>query len=605
MPTFMRCLVLLFSLAAAHFAIAADPEPLPPQQAFNLAPPIYDGKAIIVSYRIAPGYYMYRTRFNFRLEPAVALGAPEFPPGQIKDDKNMGRVETYHNSVSIRIPVTAPLDPKKTTLIAKSQGCADFGLCYVPYTHKVSLSPTGATDAAGVPGPASALLDEVTGKKKSPDPSLIDRDPRDGVLDRLLAGRHWWLIVLTFATLGLGLSLTACVYPLIPIVSGIIIAGGAGTRRRQAFWLSFAYSQGVAVTYAVAGIIAGLTGTGLATTLQTPAVLGSIAIIFAALSLAMFGVYQIQLPAVVQTALANTANRLTGGRFFTVFFMGVLSALIIGPCMAPPLAAALLYISQSGDAVTGGIALYALGVGLGLPLLVVGVFGAGLLPHAGPWMNDVRRAYGVVLLALSLWIAQPILPTAVLMLLWSALLIGCGIFLHALEPLAVNANALKRLGKAGGVMLLLAGAALLIGCLAGNRDVLQPLRGVIGSTQGSAQVATQQFTSVTTTENLNSALAAAKGRPVLVDVYADWCIACHELERETFPDPTVASLLGAFATLKFDMTDNNPDQRAWLKQHDLFGPPALLIYDSNGQLRRTLVGFQTARQLSDALKEVS
>ena len=594
----IRCCLILFAVLGLRLAQAADPEPLPPQEAFQLATPHYDGKAIILDYTIAPGYYMYRTRFDFRLEPATSLGAAEFPPGQIKDDKNMGRVETYHNSLRIRIPVTGTLDLEKTTLVARSQGCADFGLCYVPYTHRIKLS----TAAAGsVTTPGSGLLDEVTGKKKSPDFSLSNKSSDDSALGRLLAGRQWWLIALTFVALGLGLSLTACLYPLIPIISGIIITGGTG--RGRAFSLSLAYSQGVAVTYALAGIAAGLTGTVLAQTLQTPWVLGTFALLFVLLALAMFGLFQLQLPSALQSALADSANRLPRGRLVTVFVMGMLSAVIIGPCMAPPLAAALLYIGQTGDALTGGIALYALGVGLGLPLIAVGVFGASLLPHAGPWMNTVRRAYGVVLLALALWIAQPVLSTAVLMLAWSALLVGCGVFMHALEPLPVNADPFRRLTKAGGVLLLSAGIALLLGCLAGNRDPLQPLRGVLGSAQATTRPV-PVFTPVLSSAALDNALNSARGRPVLVDVYADWCIACHELERETFPAPAVADLLSGFATVKFDVTANSAEQRAWLQQHSLFGPPALLLYDRDGTLRRTLVGFQTPVQLLAALKEV-
>lgn len=595
--SFVRACLLFLALAVAPAAYAADPEPLPPQEAFHLEAPVYDGQAILLNYTIAPGYYMYRTRFDFRLEPATPLGAAEFPPGQIKEDKNMGRVETFHNSLRIRIPVNGPLDPARTVLIARSQGCADFGLCYVPYTHKLKLSTAAA---ASVAAPSGGLLNEVTGKKKSPDSLLTEAGSDGSSLGRLLAAGQWWLIVLTFAALGLGLSLTACLYPLIPIVSGIIITGGAG--RSRAFWLSLAYSQGVAVTYALAGIAAGLTGTVLAQALQTPWVLASFALIFVVLALAMFGLFQLQLPSSLQTLLAASANRLRGGRLLTVFVMGMLSAVIIGPCMAPPLAAALLYIGQTGDALTGGVALYALGVGLGLPLIGVGVFGASLLPHAGPWMNTVRRVYGVVLLGLALWIAQPVLSGAALMLAWAALLVGCGVFMHALEPLPVNADAFRRLVKAGGVLLLAAGIALLLGCLAGNRDPLQPLRGLVGNAQ--ATTPPPQFARLDSSAALERALASAKGRPVLVDVYADWCVACHELERETFPDPAVASLLSGFATLKFDVTQYTAEQRAWLKQHDLFGPPALLLYDRDGRLRRTLIGFQTAVQLQAALKEV-
>lgn len=596
MPAIFSYLLALLLSLCAWTAHAADAEPLPPEQAFRLAPPLYDGQAITLVYTIAPGYYMYRHRFDFRLEPAGSLGTAEFPAGVMKDDKAMGRVETFHDQLRIRLPVNAPLDISKTTLVARSQGCSDAGLCYVPYTHRVSLGDAPAAPAG------SGLLDDVLGKKKSPETLTQNSSAADDpALARLLADGRWWLIALTFAVLGLGLSLTACLYPLIPIISGIIISSNSG--RARAFWLSLAYSQGVAVTYALAGIAAGLSGTLLAQTLQHPLVLGSLAAIFVLLALAMFGLYQLQLPASVQTRLANSANRLPGGRLLTVFGMGVLSSIIIGPCMAPPLAAALLYIGQTGDALTGGLALYALGVGMGLPLIAVGVFGGSLLPHAGPWMNTVRRIYGVVLLALALWIAQPLFSSAALMLAWSALLVGCGVFLHALEPLPVNASALRRLAKALGLLAVVTGIALLVGVLSGNRDVLQPLRGVI-SRSDARPASASAFTVVKDSAALEQALVAARGRPVLVDVYADWCVACHQLERETFPDPTVHALLQQRVLLKFDVTDNSDDQRRWQQSQQLFGPPALLLYGPDGRLQRRLIGFQTAQQLATALKEM-
>lgn len=588
--------VLLGSLSAA--VVAGDPEPLPPQEAFKLAAPVYDGKALVLTYTIAPGYYMYGNRFKFQLEPNVALGVPELPPGHVKDDPYIGKVEIYRDSLTIKVPVLAAIDPSKTIVVARSQGCADVGLCYPPYTWKLPLAATSQVDSTPVPA-STGLLNEVVGRKKSSDGLASAAD--QSTLGQLLKGHSWWLIVPTFIALGLSLSLLACVYPLIPIISGIILVGGSG--RRRGFLLSLAYTQGVAITYTIAGIVAGFTGEMLAQTLQKPWVIGMFALVFVALALAMFGLFQLQLPAGLQSKLSDRANRLSGGRFLTVLLMGMVSAVVIGPCMAPPLAAAFLYIAQTGDALAGGIALYALGVGIGLPVLAVGVFGSSLLPHAGPWMNTVRSVFGVVFLGMALWIVQPLLSSGMLMLAWAVLLIGSGVFLHALEPLPVNAHAIRRLAKVAGIVLLLSGAALLIGFLAGNRDVLQPLKGLGAS--AVAQTNSPIFQSVTTPAALQQNIIAAKGRPVLVDVYADWCIACHELERETFADPSVKSALGQWQTLKLDMTENTPEQRKWLQQHQLFGPPALLLYGRNGQLQRTLVGFQSPEQLLAALKELS
>lgn len=599
MRSFLYWVVSVF-LCFSVGAHAADTEPLPPQEAFKLAPPSYDGKALILTYTIAPGYYMYGNRFKFELAPNVALGSPELPPGHPKEDPYIGKTEIYRDSLRIRIPVLAPINPAATTLIARSQGCADIGICYPPYTWKLPISTGSQAESATTPS-KSGLMDEFLGKKKSPP--LANNQSNQGVLGQLLAGHHWWLIILTFGALGLGLSLTACLFPLIPIVSGIIIT--SGTSRRRAFWLSFTYAQGVAITYAIAGLVAGLTGTLITQVLQTPWVIAGVGVIFTLLALSMFGLFQLQLPSALQSRLAASANQLSGGRVATVFLMGVLSSIIIGPCMAPPLAAALLYIGQTGDAFSGGLALYSLGVGLGIPLVFVGVFGASLLPHAGPWMTTVRRFYGVILLALALWMLQPLLSTSVLMLAWAALSIGCAIFLHALDPLPVNAHATKRLGKALGFILLLIGSALLIGCLSGNRDLFQPLKGSFSSianasTPTSAAIPKNRVTAPT---ELQQALKMAQGHWAVVDVYADWCVSCQELEHETFTDPQVKKRFTKGQLIQFDITLGTPEQRQWLKEQQIFGPPALLLIDPQGQLKQTLIGFQSPEQLLTALKE--
>ena len=583
----LLCLSALLSLPAG----AADP--LLPEQAFVLAAPVYDGHALILDYTIAPGYYLYKQRFSFKLQPDAALGAAEFPPGKIKNDPYAGPVEIFHDKLEIRVPVLGKIDPDKVTVVARSQGCAEIGVCYPPYTYRLKLAPAMSSVA-----PANDdKLDSLLGKKKNPT-RLNSNLPTDGSDLTAKASMSWSL--LGFLVGGLGLSLTACFYPLIPILSGIVLAGGGGSWR--GLFLSLAYTQGVAAVYAVIGAVAGVSGVYLVTTLQSPWLLGGFAVIFVGLALAMFDIIQLQLPTTLQSRFNDGANRFAGGRVLSVFVMGMFSALVVGPCSTPVLVAALGYAQHTASPVLGALTLYALGVGLGLPLLVVGVFGAAVLPHAGPWMHIIRRSYGVVFLSVALFLAQSLLSGLVTMLAWSALAIGTAIFLHALDPLPIGAHALRRLGKALGVMLLLIGAALLIGALAGSRDPLAPLHAFAGTAK--AQVL-KTWAVVTDPQQLDQQVAQIKGQPLVIDVAADWCVVCREIDNEVLPDVAVQSALAHVITVRFNFTANTLPQRQWLKRYGLFTAPAIFIFDAQGHLRHVFNSKPSASELAQQLKEVA
>jgi thioredoxin:protein disulfide reductase len=357
----------------------------------------------------------------------------------------------------------------------------------------------------------------------------------------------------------------------------------------------------MAITYAAIGVAAGLTGTLLSAALQNAWVLGAFAGVFVVLSFSMFGFYELQLPTSLQSKLSEESGHLQGGRGIGVFLMGALSALIVGPCVAAPLAGALLYIGQTGDAVLGGTALFVMALGMGAPLIAVGVAGGSLLPRTGPWMEGVKKTFGVLLLATALWLISPVIPGVVEMLGWAALLIITAIYLHALDPLPVHAKGWPRFWKGIGIVMLLTGAALLIGALSGNRDPLQPLAGLRGGAI-AGEIPKLAFEPVRSVAELDARLAAVD-RPVMLDFYADWCVSCKEMERFTFSDPGVQAKLDGFTLLKADVTANSADDKALLARFGLFGPPGIIFFDAKGQEIKNVrvVGFQNAERFLQSL----
>jgi len=578
---------LLLSTAATH---AAD-EPLPVEQAFRASAHAIDDKTIEIRFRIADGYYLYRHRFKFAAE-GVSFGEPALPAGKPKKDDAFGEVEIYRRELAFRLPLSAGQPPFELALT--SQGCADIGICYPPQTHqlKVALASGGAGEG---------LLSRALGQGGTDTPPTTDEHDESGRIARLLAGGSTAATLASFFGFGLLLALTPCVFPMIPILSGIIVGHGHAISRGRAFSLSSLYVLGMAVTYAAAGVAAGLSGTLLAAALQNPWVLGSFALVFVALALSMFGFYELQFPTAVQSRLSDSANHQKGGSPGGVLAMGALSALIVGPCVAAPLAGALLYIAKTGDAALGGLALFVMALGMGAPLIAVGVLARSALPKAGPWMENVKRAFGVVLLAVAVWLVSPLLPGVATMLLWAAILTVSAIYLHALDPLPPHASGWQRFWKGWGVLALIAGAALFIGALAGSRDPLQPLAVLRAQAAPTGSAATT-FQRVRSVEELDAVLKTTS-RPVMLDFYADWCVSCKEMERFTFADPAVARRLAGFQLLQADVTANDEADKALLKRFQLFGPPGIIFFDARGTEQRTLrvIGFQDAERFGRVL----
>lgn len=592
--------------------VRAEPELLPLEQAFRLSAQVVDRNTVEVRFDIADGYYLYRDKLGFAAEQA-ALGTPDIPPGKMKKDEIFGDVEVHRGQLSIRLPLSA--SGETVTLKVASQGCADAGVCYPPSEQTVLLDPAQPgvrVWPVGLDGDnaGGGLLDRLRGRAMSseasapveaPAPSAAPAD--DGSFAAgLLRGGNLWLVAVAFFGFGLALSFTPCVLPMVPILSGIIVGHGAHISRGRALALSLAYVLGMAVTYAVAGVAAGLSGTLLSAALQNAWVLGGFALVFVVLALSMFGFYELQLPTALQSRLSDTANHRRGS-YGGIVAMGALSALIVGPCVAAPLAGALLYIAQTGDAALGGLALFALALGMGAPLIAVGVASRSLLPHTGPWMEGVKRFFGVLLLATAIWIAQPVLPALLVMLAWAALLIASSIYLHALDPLPAHAKGWHKLWKGVGVIALLAGASILIGAAAGSRDPLQPLSVLRGG--AAAAEAKPVFEPVRSVAELEARLSAAT-RPVMLDFYADWCVSCKEMERFTFADPQVTARLAGFTLLKADVTANDAEHQALLKRFGLFGPPGILFFGPGGReidSART-VGFVPAESFAASLDRV-
>ena len=590
--TFFFLFSFLFSLAQAQ-------EFLDPAVAFKPTARALDAQTIEVSFAVAKGYYLYRDKFRFAVDGNEAtLGPPQIPKGKEKMDETFGKVEVYFDGVDIRLPVERNASgPLALKLNVTSQGCAEAGVCYPPQTQTLSVE---------LPAPGSVPDATAKGAASRAGPvNGAGEGDESGMIADTLKHAGFWANLAFFFIAGLGLSLTPCVFPMIPILSGIIAGQGHKVTRGRAFALSLAYVLGMAVTYAAAGVAAGMTGTLLSVALQNPWVLGTFALVFVALSFSMFGFYELQLPTSLQSKLSEGSGHLQGGRGIGVFLMGALSALIVGPCVAAPLAGALLYIGQTGNAVLGGTALFVMALGMGVPLLIVGLSAGTLLPKAGVWMEGVKKTFGVLLLATALWLISPVIPEFAQMLGWAALFIIPAIFLHALDPLPTNAKGWQRFWKGIGITMLLTGAALLAGALAGNRDPLQPLAGLRGQAV-AAETKKLAFEPVRSVAELDARLAAAD-RPVMLDFYADWCVSCKEMERFTFSDPAVQAKLAGFTLLKADVTANNENDKALLARFGLFGPPGIIFFGPDGKEISGIrvIGFQNAPAFMKQLERVT
>lgn len=623
--------ILMMALfMAAH--VQAQDDFLDPEDAFVFSAAMAAPDRLDVHFRVAPKYYMYRDRFDFILAPEAGsglLGDPVFPPGLVQYDPTFDEeMEVYYDQYTIQVPIQAGADGP-LTLTVVSQGCADAGLCYPPMDHVVTLTPmlagysvSGAGVTASVPDIAQSTPPQsyavVTGDDAEPARGLAQAmNLGDTGLAAYLTQAHLLEIVLLSFALGLLLSFTPCVLPMVPILLAVL-AGESRSAGQMSRWrglgLAATFVLGMSLVYTALGIAAGLIGASLAVWLQTPWVLTIFAVILGLLALAMFDVFTLQAPTGMQSALNARLNRLPGGRYSGVFLMGMVSALIVGPCIAAPLAGVLLFISQTGDVVLGGTALFSMAWGSGLLLLLVGLSSGALLPKAGPWMEGVKRLFGVLLLATAWWMVNSVLPAAVMILGWAFLAMWSAVMLGAFVRLAPDARVGHTVTKTLGLILALWAALLIVSVAAGGRDLLQPLKPFTGgSGQGVGMMAAGSvavngapaFVSVDSSADLDHVLANTD-RPVMLDFYADWCVSCLEMERFTFSDPAVAQRMAQFTLVQADVTGNQPQHRELLKRFDLFGPPGIIFFDAQARVisDARVVGFQNAEKFAAVLDQV-
>lgn len=559
---------------------------LPPDQAFILSAEAADAHTLRVRFDIADGYYLYRDKFGFEvLDPeGIAIQPFQLPRGKEKEDEAFGLMEVFYHEVEAQLPLQRDrLQAGPMDLEIKYQGCADAGFCYPPMKQVVSLT---LPEASGPSAPRAPVSDDFISEQ--------DRYARG------LAENSLWLSMLSFFGLGLLLTFTPCVFPMIPILSSIIAGQGSSITPRRAFFLSLTYVLAMALTYTLAGLLAGLFGANLQAAFQNPWVLGSFSLVFVLLALSMFGFYELQMPQALQSRITEASNRQRGGTFVGVAIMGLLSALIVGPCLAAPLAGALIYIGQSGDAVLGAAALFALSMGMGAPLLLIGTSAGKFLPQAGPWMNTVKAVFGVLLLAVAIWLIERVIPAELGLALWGILLVVSAVYLGAFERLQPEASGWHKFWKGLGVVLLIYGGTLLIGASSGARDMFQPLANLSVAASGERGTAQHglEFKRIKGLEGLQQELqrASAQGQTVMLDFYADWCVSCIQMERETFSDPDVQATLAGTRLLQADVTLNDRQDQALMQAFGLFGPPSILFFDRDGQelSRYRLMGFLDA-----------
>lgn len=580
-------------------------EILEPDQAFKLSTELSNNK-LVANWEIADGHYLYRDKFKLSLIDAngVESGALELPAGEMKNDEFFGKIFVFHNSATASLGILNNTgNEQQATLKVRYQGCSELsGICYPPITKKIPfVIPISSAEAATLNVPESS--NNSTDNK---DTYVSDQDK----IASTLSTGSTWIILISFFGFGLLLAFTPCVFPMIPILSSIIIGHGDKITTRKAFIMSCVYVLAMAFTYTAAGVFAGLFGENLQAAFQNVWILGSFAIVFVALSFSMFGFYDLQLPNSWQSKLTSISNKQKGGSLSGVAVMGFLSALIVGPCVAAPLAGALIYIGQTGDAVLGGMALFALSLGMGAPLIAIGTSAGKFLPRAGAWMDAVKSVFGVMLLAVAIWMLERVLPAAASMTLWALLLIISAIYMGAMEHLEHGISGWRRLWKGVGIFLLAYGVLILIGVASGGSNVFQPLKGVAMASGGQSmqQSSHLQFKQIKGLDGLNAALADAKaqGKPVMLDFYADWCVSCKEMEMLTFTDANVQKKLANFVVLQADVTPNDELDQQLYDHFKIIGPPAIVFYDANGQERRNLrvVGYMPAAAFADVIGRV-
>ncbi len=549
-----------------------------------------DGNTIEFGIRLLPGYYLYKSKITVRsLNDKAEAGQLDLPKGKIKTDEWLGEQEVYFNEVFGRVTIARATPAAMDLEIELGyQGCKVDGICYLPITKVLTVSlPEASTTTDLIPVSEQARLAQI------------------------ITGSSIWVAAALFFIAGLGLAFTPCVLPLVPILSGIIAGEGDNVSPRRGFTLALSYVMGMAIVYTAAGVAAAAAGLQLQATFNQPWIIILFAGLFVVLALGMFGAYELQMPSALQSKLASVSGNQRSGTMIGAFVMGALSSLIVTACVAPALIAALSVIAQTGDMLRGGSALFAMSLGMGAPLLLVGAAQGKLLPKAGGWMVAVKNAFGFMMLALAVWMLSRILPGTVTMLLWAVLVFMAGVFMGGLTTLSTDSNVTQKLGKGFGFLAIIYGIILLLGALTGGSNPLQPLASINlgGSTSTVAEAEHDlPFRRIKTVDDLDRdvAAAAAEGKTVLLDFYADWCVSCKEMEAYTFTDDDVQAALSNTVWLQADVTANDEADQALLKRFGVFGPPTIIFFDADGQQRHgyEVVGYMKAQDFARHVRQV-
>ncbi len=595
---------------------AAEAPALEAEQAFVYEAIGLSAETVLVRFTAQPGYYLYRNQFEFEVadDSGFSVRSVELPEGVIKDDPEFGPVPVIYDQVEIPVRLNRPAGPAQTvTLLARFQGCRDGDICYPPQSREVSFEMPAAAQAVGEGASGQAAASAASGRAAQAVASAPGKPGMAAPVseqDRLasLLTDNPTRALLAFFIAGILLAFTPCVFPMVPILSGIIAGQGDKLTSLKAFWLSLVYVLAMAVTYTIAGVLAGLFGQNLQAVFQNPWILSGFVLVFILLALSMFGFFELQLPGRLQTRLSEASGKQQGGSLVGVAVMGFLSALIVGPCVAPPLMAALIVIGASGDAWLGGSALFALSLGMGLPLIAFGVSAGKLVPKAGAWMVVVKQVFGVGLLALAIWMLERILPGGLIMVLWGVLAISCGVYLGAFESLPTAASGWKRLWKSLGLVLVLLGAVEIIGAAAGGDYWLRPLESFRGGQAVTAAKEQSAFRRIKSVDDLQAAVqqANASGKGAMLDFYADWCVECIRMERNTFHEPAVQELLAGLQPLQADVTANDETDQQLMREFGIIGPPAILFFDRDGQEMKQwrLVGYFPPDEFAAHVRQV-
>lgn len=583
-----RWLCLLFVLFLFP-CYAANEQPLLPDQAFAFSAKMAGNHVIALNWIIAPGHYLYQNRLSFNiLQPKTASLAPvELPPGLTKTDNIFGTYQIY--STELKVPLTILLPGNGDVVLKVTyQGCSESGYCYPPTSHRVTVNFTQNTLLVQAGAAASPLT-----------PAPAAQTSHDKILN-LLLGKHLFSIIFGFIGFGLLLAFTPCVLPMIPILSGIILGHGRHLSTRKAFALSSIYVLSMSFTYAIAGIIAAYIGNSIQAAMQKPWVILTFSLVFILLALSLFGLYNLQPPRKLEAYLATISGHQKKGSYLGVAIMGCLGTLIVSPCVTPALIAALSYIGQTGNALIGGLALFCTGLGMGLPLLLIVTSGAKWLPKTGHWMIVVKAALGVLLLGMAILMLSRILPGSVVLFLWALLLIGCAVYMGALNNGTLNKGA--KLWRGLGVAVLVYGIMLMIGAALGNNDPLQPFG------NKNPTMTSLAFQPIKKTSDLTQAFATAKtqNKPVLLDFYADWCISCKEMDHNTFAKANVQDALKNFIVLRADITNDDAADQELLHQYNVIAPPTILFFNPDGAELKNLriIGEKGPQQFLQRLQDV-